>query len=397
MQFERREPAEILQDLEAATRLVSLVREAAPAHGDFEIEYLEPMKRLAAWVLELPLCPEHHAEPGGLVRHAIQAGYFALRLADGVVFGAELGAEARRVVEIQSRRAAFLASLGSTIALPHRHLTVRSADSELWSEFSRPLALSEWAAERGGAYAIAWRAEQAAQARNVAIWLAAEFVAPYMGSFRRDAALAAMAALSPDEAPSGAPGPLERIVRHALQSSAELARKREQARYAAPEQATLPNAQEIAAHVPGPPARGAQQPVAAPPLPQSAEPSPALQPAGASSANAQDGPEGLAQSELHLEGGSVATRLAALPTGVRELLEALAEDIRTKEAVRRRVSWDDAGWLLLDQALLGGYGMGAPAAVAGLLKRARIAQDGNGRALRIVADIGEWLLPRKAA
>lgn len=401
MQFSTRQPRELVADLEASSGLVSLVREASSAHEVFERDYGAPIEALADWVQALPACREHHCDPGGLLRYALQAGYYALRLADGVVFGAESGAEARRVIEIESRRAAFLAALGSSVVLAHQNLAVCSRDGEVWSEFSRPLALARWVSERGGSYSFNWRDDRTELPRALILWLAGKFVAPFLGGLRRDVAYATMAALCPHSAPQGAPPPLERIVRQALASSVEVAQRTQRARYARPTQVAVPSAAEVAAHVPEGPAAPIQDSYpeakhealrrARPPEPAERQ----TRPDGAAP-GAQGAKPGPAQSELHLEGG-VSEPLAPLPASMRELLDVLAEDIRTKENVRKRVRWDDSGWLVIDQNLLGGYGMGPAAGVAATLKKAKLAREGNGRTLHIVARIGELILPRSEA
>lgn len=391
MEFKAREPSSIVTDLEEKTRLVSLIREAAPPHDDFESGYRKPMEAFADWAQNLPACTEHHADPGGLARFAVQAGYYAMRLADGVVFGPDLGAEERRIVERQSRHAAFLAALVSAVALPHQYLDVRLADGEVWSEFSAPCGLGPWVRERGGQYVVAWRERAGEVARNVCAWLAGNLLMSYLVNMRRDVALAAMAAVCPSGPPQGAIAPMERIVRQALISSVDVEKQATQARYIPPAEVVLPGPEQLTSHG----EEGASDALDAARKNTGQE---QLQPPAAShtpSERSQASPP--SQSELQLGDASSRQTVESLPAALKQLVEALAEDVRAKEALRKRVAWDDSGYLVVDQNLLGAYGMGPPAAVANALKKAHVAQDGNGRALRLVESVGELILPREKA
>lgn len=388
MEFAVREPGRLVEELDERTQLISLLRDIALAsEAGFEDEYLAPIRQLASWFLELPASPEHHSDPGGLLRHAVQSGYFALRLAEGAVFGGGLPAERRRVVDRESRRAAFLAALASPVALPHRFLIVSSPDGEVWSEFSSPAPLAQWAGERGGGYRIGWRHAPSPFVRSVAVWLAGNLLAPHWGAMSRDVMLGAMASVAPEDKPQGQETPLQKIVRQALAKSAEAAKRCAATQYVPPESMVVPTKEQLMAQA-SPPAT--QQPAKAP--------EPAAAPEQEAAPPATGGQRGTepAQSELRLPGGSPANPLGGLSPTLRELLEALAEDIKHKEAVRRRVSWDETGnWLLVDTNLLGAYGMSANG-VASALRKAKVAEDGNGRSLRIVETVGQLLLPRAA-
>ena len=198
--------------------------------------------------------------------------------------------------------------------------------------------------------------------------------------------LGAMASVAPEEKPQGQETPLQKIVRQALAKSAEAAKRSAAARYVPPDAPVIPTREELAAQA-SPPAT-AQTPKPTESAAQASE---------EGGAAPDDRPAGKpAQSELSLPGGSAADPLGALSPALRELLEALGEDIKRKEAVRRRVSWDETGnWLLVDTNLLGAYGMTANG-VASALRKAKVAEDGNGRSLRIVEAIGQVLLSKAA-
>ncbi|MFY9329544.1 MAG: TraI domain-containing protein, partial [Georgfuchsia sp.] len=115
MEFKVEDAAVLVAELEEKTGLIGLLRQVSPSSGDFDELYVAPITGLADHVQRLPACAEHHGDPGGLLRHAVQSAYFALRLSDGAVFGANLPAEERRVVDRDSRRAAFLAALVSPV------------------------------------------------------------------------------------------------------------------------------------------------------------------------------------------------------------------------------------------------------------------------------------------
>ena len=87
--------------------------------------------------------------------------------------------------------------------------------------------------------------------------------------------------------------------------------------------------------------------------------------------------------------------LAGLSPAIRELFEALAEDIRKDDRVRVRVRWDDSRkGLLIDSRLIERYGMTGPG-VASALKKVKLAFDsGNSRSLLLATSIGDFLLPR---
>ena len=376
MEFKVEAAAILVGELERKTGLVGLLRQVSPSTGDFDELYMAPIVELSDHVQQLPACPEHHADPGGLLRHAVQSAYFALRLTDGAVFGANLPAEERRVVDRDSRRAAFLAALVSPVVFPHRFLTVCSGEGECWSESAIPASLGQWSRTRGGSYVIGWRQQPAEHVRTLAAWLGGNLLAKYWGGLRQDVVVAAMSAIAPDEKPTGQEGPLQKIVRQALAKSVEMAKRAAAIEYVVPD-ANIPSTTQVEAAIQRP-----QPPVGTP--------APGSPPVVNSDVDPKISPM---QQALELPGGEASEDpLSALTPAIRELFEMMAVDIAQDEKIRARVKWNDKG-LLIDTHLIEKYGMTA-AGVVSSLKKVKLASDsGNPRSILLTRNLGLVLLP----
>ena len=95
---------------------IELVRQCAneSTEAEFERKWLSVLRRCASWFSSMPLTPELHREPGGAFRATIESTFYAMRLAGGQKFAADLTSDKRRRLEPQYNYAVFLAAACSS-------------------------------------------------------------------------------------------------------------------------------------------------------------------------------------------------------------------------------------------------------------------------------------------
>ncbi|MDR5826078.1 TraI domain-containing protein [Caballeronia sp. LZ043] len=115
---------------------IELVRQCAneSAESEFARKWLSVLRRCAEWYSSLPLTPTLHCEPGGAFRATIESTFYAMRLAGGQKFAADLTSEKRRKLEPQYNYAVFLAAACSLLDEPFRHFEcIRQSDRQTWN------------------------------------------------------------------------------------------------------------------------------------------------------------------------------------------------------------------------------------------------------------------------
>lgn len=130
----------------------------------FEKHYLGAITRFAAYAHLLPASQSHHHRgAGGLLRHSIEVGLWALQAGDKMLLDIGKTPSQRRELEPRWQLAAFLCGLCHDAGKPATDLTVSSHDrTKVW----RPITenLSDWAQKNSiDAYFLDWRAGRSKQ------------------------------------------------------------------------------------------------------------------------------------------------------------------------------------------------------------------------------------------
>ncbi|MFP4895729.1 type VI secretion protein [Paraburkholderia sp. CNPSo 3155] len=406
-------------------RRVDLIAQCANevSKADFERRWMSVLRSCAAWFASLPLSPELYREPGGAFRCTVETAFYAMRLAGGQKFGTSLPSERRRRIEPQYNYAVFLAAVCSRLDEPYRHFIIeRDRDRQAWNP-SVNGAASPWLA--GSDYRICRReqplpVERMRTGMLAQVLVGSELLAGLDGEVLSDL----FGAINPSMQPLGAESLLHKVVRQGVATSDEFDRKAQRAVFA-PVQFDVPSAVHVAAElepvvVPAPapvqsvspaaPSAGVSspQPVVAPidaPVPPArapqAHPQSPTVPADSVGPSSQTSHEVLSCASP-IEASGVAPPSAAIdpstmkaaaqpapvrreseppaafeevlkgvPNLVRELFQALREDVATGKA---SVQWNDKG-LVLQKRLVGGYGVSSSTLVEHMRKRGLMVAD----------------------
>ncbi|KAF7963365.1 hypothetical protein AWV80_10575 [Cupriavidus sp. UYMU48A] len=174
MDFSLRSSADLLQRIDAETGLLARLRSSSEAKPEVFANYWQPLiVSVADYVQECPFEQTCFSEPGGLLRYALMAGYYALQIGNQQFFTGKHGAEKRRVLVPQYRFAVFFSTLAGIPAILHSRMIVR-AGGNTWTPFSAEPALSRWVrAQKASTFSIEWRlSEQKVSPANAVAWAA---------------------------------------------------------------------------------------------------------------------------------------------------------------------------------------------------------------------------------
>jgi len=443
-------PAVVNDLLNTHAKRIELVRQCAneSTEAEFERKWLSVLRRCAAWFSSMPLTPELHAEPGGAFRATIESTFYAMRLAGGQKFAADMTSDKRRRLEPQYIYAVFLAAACSSLDEPCRHFEfVRVADRTPWSPAAHG-AFGNWIGE--GDYLVQRRAAPLKGERMRTAMFAQTVITPELLSGLDNAVLADLfGAINPEKSPQGFEALVHKVVRQAMDVSVEFERKAQRGVFA-PVKFDVPSAVHVALEL-----QPQVAPVAAPPeqagtaVATSAAattsasltdaPSTALPPAPAATApGAVAGGPRLSQSLLDALERSEAQTASAAATGpveqvvtptaavdpsrisggipsasrqtragpteeelteilgpgsamLREFFRALAGDVATGRA---KVTWEEKG-LAVKKRLIGGYGITSDTLVEQLRKRTLLLRAA-GNDICIVERAGRLIMERPA-
>lgn len=437
---------------------IELVRQCAneSTEAEFERKWLSVLRRCAAWFSSMPLTPELHAEPGGAFRATIEATFYAMRLAGGQKFAADLTSEKRRRLEPQYIYAVFLAAACSLLDEPCRHFEfVRATDNAQWNPAAYG-AFGDWIGE--GEYSVQRRVAPLKGERMRTAMFAQTVIAPELLSGLDNAVLSDLfGAINPDRSPQGFEALVHKVVRQAMDVAVEFERKAQRGVFA-PVKFDVPSAVHVALELqpqqitpvaaavsPADPAAAPQvapQPASPQPLQPAPDPAPATSadvppsasapastalPAGAPQLS-QSLLDALQRSEEQAASPAVsAPPLAPNPAAVdpsqmkaspsaskgartgptdeelneilgpgsammREFFRALADDVASGKA---KVSWEEKG-LTVQKRLIGAYGMTSDTLVEQLRKRTLLLRA-SGNDICIVERAGRLIMERPAA
>ncbi|MGF6649622.1 conjugal transfer pilus assembly protein TraI [Paraburkholderia youngii] len=436
---------------------IELVRQCAneSTEAEFERKWLSVLRRCAAWFSSMPLTPELHAEPGGAFRATIESTFYAMRLAGGQKFAADMTSDKRRRLEPQYIYAVFLAAACSSLDEPCRHFEiVRAADHMPWSPAAHG-AFGNWIGE--GEYLVQRRATPLKSERMRTAMFAQTVITPELLSGLDNAVLADLfGAINPEKSPQGFEALVHKVVRQAMDVSVEFERKAQRGVFA-PVKFEVPSAVHVALELqpqvvpataaPADTPEPAQFAPSVQPITEPAAPSPASS-AGETTGTAQASMSGSAsggpqfsQSLLDALERSEAQAATAAATGpvdpsavrptaaaavdptqmaagapttarpsrngptdeelteilgpgsamMREFFRALAGDVAAGKA---KVTWEEKG-LAVQKRLIGGYGITSDTLVEQLRKRSLLLRAA-GNDICIVERAGRLIMERPA-
>lgn len=140
-----RSSLELLADHQDVIAMLRL--HAAESPPRFEARFLDPIKRLAAYINTLPATPSSvFSGAGGLLRACIETAFNAFRGSDGRIFTGSLGVEDRHKLEGRWRYVCFVAGLLYPIGNSLTAMSVLTIGGKKWSPELE--ALEEWAAKQ---------------------------------------------------------------------------------------------------------------------------------------------------------------------------------------------------------------------------------------------------------
>jgi conjugal transfer pilus assembly protein TraI len=402
---------------------IDLVRQCANEMRaeDFQRKWLAVLERCAGWFSSAPLRPEQHAEPGGAFRGTVEIAFYAMRLAGGQKFAADLTSEKRRRLEPQYNYAVFLAAVCSWLDEPYRHFRFeRQSDRLEWNAaahgaFGQWLGADQYRVYRREAALPVERMRTAVLAQLV---IGQDLLGPLDGSVLTDL----FGAINPAPMPQGVESLVHKVVRQAVTTAEDFERKAVMAAFA-PVKFDVPSAVHVALAlepvvqaptiVPAPaltagtaggagtdaPANSATAPINSQQavLPFSV-PEPEA-PAAASEVVAGPAPVGLSPDQI-VAGGRVPSRaeedsgefervLAAAPNMLKDFVRALAQDVASGAA---KVEWQGNN-LALSKKLVGSYGIASDTLINMLRQKALLAKS-QGNEIALVEAAGKLIAPK---
>jgi conjugal transfer pilus assembly protein TraI len=433
---------------------IELVRQCAneSTETEFARKWLAVLRRCANWFSSMPLTPELHCEPGGAFRATIESTFYAMRLAGGQKFAADLTSDKRRRLEPQYNYAVFLAAACTLLDEPFRHFEmVRLSDRTKWNPAAHG-AFGTWIG--AGQFAVERRVTPLKSERMRTAMFAQTVITPeLLSGFDTTVLDDLFNAINPERSPQGFEPLVHKVVRQAMDVAVDFERKAQRAVFApvkydvpsavhvalalepqfvatpAPETvnasagqarpsaaaASAPQADVAAQNdaVVGATAASEQQASASAPkfsqsLLDALERSEA-QAAGAAAAEPSTGPSAPASRPAPVDPAAArparsnASRVGPTDEELTELLgpgaamlkeffKALAGDVATGKA---EVTWEEKG-LAVKKRLVGGYGITSDTLVEQLKKRSLLMRA-HGNDICIVERAGRLIVERPAA
>lgn len=145
--------------LHTQSELIQRIKNTAIATPEvFDSHYLPAIRRFATFAHLLPASQSHHHRgAGGLLRHALEVGLWALQAADKVMLKNAQSPQHRREMEPRWQLAVFLAAMCHDAGKPVTDLHITNMDrSKVWNPLSEDLHV--WAIRNDlTAYYLDWR------------------------------------------------------------------------------------------------------------------------------------------------------------------------------------------------------------------------------------------------
>jgi conjugal transfer pilus assembly protein TraI len=264
---------------------IELVRQCAneSSEAEFERKWFSVLRRCAQWFSSMPLTPELHREPGGAFRATVEAAFYAMRLAGGQKFAADLTSEKRRRLEPQYNYAVFLAAVCSALDEPFRHFEVtRLTDRSQWNPAAHG-AFAPWI--ESGEYTVHRRELPLKVERmRTAMFAQTVITQELLAGFDTPVLADLFGAINPERTPQGFEALVHKVVRQAVDVSQDFERKAQKGVFA-PVMFDVPSAVHVALELQPQPVQAASTAVAAAPNMVSA----AAQPAAANASTLEPG------------------------------------------------------------------------------------------------------------
>ncbi len=184
--------------LSAHRRLLTALRlESGYSPGDL-LRLINPvLTQYAHYVHALPATrAEHHREPGGLLRFALETAHLAFRRADGRIFVHSSTTETANRKERVWRYAAFLGALCAPLGRIATALVVQDeAGRDVWNPYQQPLW--DWVSENHlRRYVVTWRSATDRRPKAAAtVWLTSRLLSNEVMTFLQERDSASLEAL----------------------------------------------------------------------------------------------------------------------------------------------------------------------------------------------------------
>ncbi|AME28622.1 TraI domain-containing protein [Burkholderia sp. PAMC 26561] len=254
---------------------IELVRQCAneSTQAEFERKWLSVLTRCALWFSSMPLTPELHREPGGAFRATVESTFYAMRLAGGQKFAADLTSEKRRRLEPQYNFAVFLAAACSLLDEPCRHFEfTRLVDLTRWNPAAHG-AFGTWVGN--GGYTIERRMAPLKSERMRTAMFAQTVITAELLSGLDTAVLADLfGAINPERSPQGFEALVHKVVRQAMDVAVDFERKAQRGVFA-PVKFDVPSAVHVALEIQPQPVAPSVSPASAPGVAAAAPAAPA--------------------------------------------------------------------------------------------------------------------------
>ncbi|GJH21868.1 TraI domain-containing protein [Caballeronia novacaledonica] len=225
---------------------IELVRQCANESTDTEFarKWVSVLRRCANWFSSMPLTPEMHCEPGGAFRATIESTFYAMRLAGGQKFAADLTSDKRRRLEPQYNYAVFLAAACSLLDEPFRHFEmVRLSDRTKWNPAAHG-AFGTWIGT--GQFAVERRVTPLKNERMRTAMFAQTVIMPeLLSGFDTTVLDDLFNAINPERSPQGFEPLVHKVVRQAMDVAVDFERKAQRAVFA-PVKYDVPSAVHVA-------------------------------------------------------------------------------------------------------------------------------------------------------
>lgn len=116
-------------------------------NDSFERDIMRPVRGLARYVSVLPATHDNYfSQPGGLLRMALEIGFYALQATDAQIFEGRATISSRVLIEPRWRLATFLAGLCGELHRTLGQVTVRDEHGQQWPAYLH--GLEHWLAVR---------------------------------------------------------------------------------------------------------------------------------------------------------------------------------------------------------------------------------------------------------
>lgn len=349
--------------------------------GTFDDTHMPLIRQVGKWFNSLPISKDLWEEPGGGFRCAVETTLFCVEQSRNAIFTAHLSSDLRKVQEPLYRYAAFVAGMLSWMEEPYRNFTVIHGGME-FNPIVMPLTD---ALESDPHFEIKNRVQIDPPSRQMTLMYASGVLKLGFEHIPNPEIRKALAdAINPPRMRQGLESPLQATVRKGLLQAEECERTAKGLIFKSVDREVTPVQfiDEIIANT-NPNKAGSNDEDGKVPDKQTAH---SQQPAQTANAHAEAGNKPV-QGSLDIGGHE----LAKLPAPLRELLGALAADIRSNDKDRSKIIKMTTGNYTMPMKFFVGYGRDINR-VAEDLRELKLVIGGDKTHVLIVEQLGKLLL-----